>query len=146
MAMAKALCGDLYIQAVKAQIRITSRSELWTMPPIPWRSTVLQHSGSSWDDFLHEREWGAGHQHQIGYKNIQDRVAGITHAQDELSKEDEEAYNEYQELKGDAETATFSIFQKHEWKKQEKEDRKHHDTYSKDGHQIGTNEEKTAYQ
>lgn len=72
------------------------------MPPVPWKVTVHDHPGSSWDDVLNEPEWGTGHNHRIGYKNNQDRVAGITHARDELSKEDEEAYEEYQELRDEA--------------------------------------------
>ncbi|KAE9968988.1 hypothetical protein EG328_007142 [Venturia inaequalis] len=72
------------------------------MPPVPWKVTVHEHPGSSWDDVLNEPEWGTGHNHRIGYKNNQDRVAGITHARDELSKEDEEAYEEYQELRDEA--------------------------------------------
>lgn len=72
------------------------------MPPISWKVTVQQHPGSSWDDILNEPKWSTGHNHRIGYKNNQDRVAGITHAQDELSREDEEAHEGFRELKDDA--------------------------------------------
>lgn len=80
------------------------------MPPILWKVTVHDHPGSSWDDILNEPEWSAGHNHRIGYKNNQDRVAGITHAQDELSKDDEEAYEEYEGLRDEAKKCDLRDF------------------------------------
>ena len=51
------------------------------------RIRVQQHLGSSLEDIEHEPDWGAGHQHRIGYRNQQDRFPGITHRGDE--KEDD---------------------------------------------------------
>jgi nitrate reductase (NAD(P)H) len=65
----------------------------------PWRVTKRQHPGSTWHEILNEPDWSSVGQHRIGYRNDQDRIAGITYPYEELSPEDEEAWREFQELK-----------------------------------------------
>ena len=60
------------------------------MPPIPYTVSVKDHPGSSWEDIQNEPQWGVGHNHQVGFKNNQDRIAGITHRHDDLDQSDEE--------------------------------------------------------
>lgn len=60
------------------------------MPLVANKVSVRQHPGSSQHDIDNEPEWGAGHQHRVGYRNRQDRRPGITHAGDE--REDDAAF------------------------------------------------------
>jgi nitrate reductase (NAD(P)H) len=40
---------------------------------------VRHPPGSSEQEIAEEPDWGAGHEHRIGYRNRQNRYAGITH-------------------------------------------------------------------
>ena len=68
---------------------------------------VHDHPGSSSQEIADEPDWGTGHQHRIGFRNRQGRVAGFTHDLDlpdpQERKEDEEfiedAMRKYQELR-----------------------------------------------
>ena len=50
---------------------------------VPWSTSVRDHPGSSAQDIHAEAEWERASQHRIGFKNRQDRRAGITHQDDE---------------------------------------------------------------
>lgn len=43
-----------------------------------WTVNVQQHPGSSEKDIANEPNWGAGHQHRIGYRNKHGRVPGLS--------------------------------------------------------------------
>jgi len=68
------------------------------MPPVPWVVKVRDHPGSKPEDIENEPDWGAGHQHRIGYKNRQDRVPGFTNPSDEWTEEEKEAVRRDKEL------------------------------------------------
>lgn len=72
-------------------------------PRRPWTVNVQDHPGSSIEDIENEPDWGAGHQHRVGYRNKGFRVPGWTgdeeyHAEFEYAQyerselEDEEAH------------------------------------------------------
>lgn len=72
------------------------------MPPIPHRVRVRRHPGSSKNDINNEPDWAAGHLNRIGYRNLQDRFPGLTHAGDEredLTEFEQRALKEREELK-----------------------------------------------
>ncbi|KAF2164012.1 hypothetical protein M409DRAFT_25783 [Zasmidium cellare ATCC 36951] len=50
---------------------------------IAWNVKVQDHPGSSRQDIDNEPDWKSDHQHRIGFRNRQDRVPGLTHADDE---------------------------------------------------------------
>ena len=79
------------------------------MAPIPHRVRVSNHPGSSIADIEGEPDWGVGHEHRIGYKNRQDRRAGITHACDE-DEDEPEVDKEYQELQARAQGGELTNF------------------------------------
>lgn len=71
------------------------------MTPTPHRIRVQQHPGSSQRDIENEPDWGAGHQHRIGYRNRQDRIPGLTHQGDEKEEDgdfEREALKELDQL------------------------------------------------
>ena len=63
-----------------------------------WAVNVQPHSGSSEQDIANEPDWGAGHQHRVGYRNRGNRVPGLTHEGD-YKIEIERARHDRQELK-----------------------------------------------
>lgn len=73
------------------------------MPPIPYSVSVKDHPGSSREDIENEPQWDVGHNHRVGFKNNQNRTAGLTHTQDEPEEDEEveteEARQRFDELK-----------------------------------------------
>lgn len=59
------------------------------MPPIPYKTEVKDHPGSSLDEIWNEPEWDASHDHRIGYINKHNRFPGVTHGGDEHDSEEE---------------------------------------------------------
>lgn len=59
------------------------------MPSIPHQTWTKGHPGSSKEEIREEPEWKAVRSHRIGFRDREDRVAGLTHVGDE-SKEDRE--------------------------------------------------------
>lgn len=74
------------------------------MPPVPWRVHITDHPGSTREEIEQEPDWSTehNHQHRVGYKNRDDRRAGITHESDEAKTRDdvEEAREGHQDLTG----------------------------------------------
>lgn len=70
------------------------------MPPIPYTVSVRDHHGSSWEDILNEPQWGAGHNHHVGFSNNQGRIPGLTHMHDDPSESDEEIEGASYETQG----------------------------------------------
>ncbi|KXJ89323.1 hypothetical protein Micbo1qcDRAFT_212694 [Microdochium bolleyi] len=68
------------------------------MPQIPWAVKVREHPGSTAEEISNEPHWDATHPHRVGFKNSQDRVAGITHGSDEYQQEIEQAREQAEEL------------------------------------------------
>jgi nitrate reductase (NAD(P)H) len=69
-------------------------------------ATVTSHPGSTADEISQEPEWGAGHQHRIGFVNRSGRLAGFTHDGDHAEDDDqderkfeEEAQRKYRDLR-----------------------------------------------
>ncbi|KAK9413357.1 hypothetical protein SUNI508_02556 [Seiridium unicorne] len=60
------------------------------MPQPPRETKKGAFPGSSVKEIENEPNWGAGHNHRIGYKNDQSRFAGLTHDGDEHWGSDEE--------------------------------------------------------
>ena len=58
--------------------------------PTAGRVRVGNFSGSSQEEIDEEPEWGAGHNHRVGFRNKADRVAGFTHDGDHEAEEDED--------------------------------------------------------
>ena len=85
--------------------------------PAPRRTDVQDHPGSSAREIAEEPEWGAGHQHRIGFRNRQDRFAGFTHDGDHgYEKEEdreftEDAMRKYRELRDEAKKGKLVNFQ-----------------------------------
>jgi len=69
------------------------------MPQIPWTVKVRQHPGSTAEEISNEPHWDATHPHRVGFKNNQNRVAGITHSSDEYQNEVKEAKEKQEELR-----------------------------------------------
>lgn len=86
------------------------------MPQIPWKVQVTEHPGSTREDINNEPDWANQHRHdhRVGYRNQHDRVAGITHHDDEkLDNEhelDEEAKQKYDKLKEKAKNGDLVNF------------------------------------
>ena len=59
------------------------------MPPIQHRVTVRSHPGSTHQEISNEPDWGGGHEHRVGFRNLQNRVPGLTHSGDEREDSDE---------------------------------------------------------
>merc|ERR1711939_1110686 len=87
--------------------------------PAPRRTKVHDHPGSSAQEVADEPDWGAGHQHRIGFRNRQERVAGFTHdsdlpdpdEQEEDEKFTEDAMRQYQDLRQRAKKGDLVNFQ-----------------------------------
>jgi nitrate reductase (NAD(P)H) len=57
------------------------------MPPIPYRTYVKGHPGSSKEEIENEPDWSSA-KHHIGYRNRYDRVPGLVHSGDDSDSED----------------------------------------------------------
>ncbi|KAI1389571.1 uncharacterized protein F4822DRAFT_205202 [Hypoxylon trugodes] len=68
------------------------------MPVIPWVIRVGDHPGSSAEEIANEPDWDSRHPHHIGFKD-ENRVAGITHRNDDYDEEISEAKEQWKELK-----------------------------------------------
>lgn len=44
-----------------------------------WTVYVQNHPGSTKEEIANEPDWGAGHQHRIGFRNRSNRVPGLAH-------------------------------------------------------------------
>lgn len=77
---------------------------------MPWNklspANTTNHPGSSEQEIADEPNWGAGHNHRIGYRNRQGRNPGYTHDgdHDPYEKEEdrqfrEEAVRKYRDLR-----------------------------------------------
>ncbi len=72
--------------------------------PAPRKAHVGNFPGSSKEEVENEPDWHTGHNHRVGFRNNQDRIAGFTHDgdHDEEEKEDreltEEARKKYNDL------------------------------------------------
>ena len=71
---------------------------------MPGRVRVGNFSGSSQKEIDEEPDWGAGHNHRVGFRNNTDRVAGFTHdgdheEEDEDHKFTETAVRKYREMR-----------------------------------------------
>ena len=73
--------------------------------PARGRVRLGNFSGSSQKEIDEESEWGAGHNHRVGFRNNADRVAGFTHDRDHQEEEDEDhkftenAVHKYREMR-----------------------------------------------
>ncbi|TKA49862.1 hypothetical protein B0A49_12768, partial [Cryomyces minteri] len=72
------------------------------MPPVPHRISVRDHPGSSLQDVEREPDWGAGHQHRIGFFNAQGRKAGLTHDGDYADEHDKPGDRDFEALRNRA--------------------------------------------
>ena len=87
--------------------------------PAPRRTKVRDRSGSSAREIAEEPEWGAGHQHRIGFRNRQDRFAGLTHDEgdhDPYEKQEDREFTEnamrkYRKLREEANKGGLINFQ-----------------------------------
>ena len=76
------------------------------MPPIPYRTYVRGHPGSSQKEIDNEPDWSSA-KHHIGYRDRFDRVPGLVQSGDESDSEDsqdsflKEAAEESDELQKD---------------------------------------------
>ena len=66
---------------------ITSNPVRPMMTPTPHCIRIQQHPGSSQEDIENKPDWGAGHQHRIGYCNWQDHIPGLTHQGNEKDED-----------------------------------------------------------
>ncbi|KAI5201802.1 hypothetical protein E4T39_05045 [Aureobasidium subglaciale] len=57
------------------------------MPPIPYRTYVKSHPGSTKEEIENEPDWSTA-KHHIGYRNRHDRVPGLVHSGDDSDSED----------------------------------------------------------
>ncbi|KAL2353834.1 hypothetical protein BJ546DRAFT_114268 [Cryomyces antarcticus] len=69
------------------------------MPPVPHRISVRGHPGSSLRDIEREPDWGAGHQHRVGFLNAQGRKAGLTHDGDYADEHDKPGDRDFEAWK-----------------------------------------------
>jgi nitrate reductase (NAD(P)H) len=76
----------------------------------PWTVRVQDHPGSTPDQIANEPDWGAGHQHRVGYRNKSNRLPGLTHRHDEYSVEIQQALKEKQELRREIESGKLVNF------------------------------------
>ena len=67
----------------------------------PWVVRLTAHPGSSAEDIANEPNWGAGHQHRIGFRNRNNRVPGLTHDPEAYGHEIEGARQEQEQLRAD---------------------------------------------
>lgn len=44
-----------------------------------WTVHVQNHPGSTKEEIANEPNWGAGHQHRVGFRNKGNRVPGLAH-------------------------------------------------------------------
>lgn len=49
---------------------------------------VAGHPGSSRQEIRNEPDWGSGHEHRVGFRNLENRVPGLTHSGDERDDSD----------------------------------------------------------
>ncbi|TIA44620.1 hypothetical protein D6C79_06206 [Aureobasidium pullulans] len=79
------------------------------MPPVPYRTYVRDHPGSSKEEIENEPDWSTA-RHHIGYRDRHDRVPGLVHSGDDSDSEDsqesflKEAQEESNELKHELQT------------------------------------------
>ncbi|KEF55898.1 uncharacterized protein A1O9_07478 [Exophiala aquamarina CBS 119918] len=87
------------------------------MPAPPFKVHVLHPPGSSQQEIADEPDWHSGHNHRIGYRNKDDRVAGFTHdgehmwTTEEEHKFVDEAMRKYRELREKAQKGELVNFQ-----------------------------------
>ncbi|KIW68544.1 hypothetical protein PV04_04483 [Phialophora macrospora] len=86
--------------------------------PAPRCPYVRTHPGSSEQEIADEPDWGAGHNHRIGYRNRHGRFAGLTHEGDHDPYKDqddrkfvEEAMQKHRDLRKRAEKGDLLNFQ-----------------------------------
>ncbi|KAK4979657.1 hypothetical protein LTR28_003387 [Elasticomyces elasticus] len=84
----------------------------------PRHPHVRYHPGSSEHEIAQEPNWGSGHQHRIGFRNRQNRFAGLTHPgdhdpyrHDEDRKFAEKAMREHREISQEAKKGDLLNFQ-----------------------------------
>jgi len=89
---------------------------------MPWDAlqpaVVSTHPGSSTEEIEDEPNWGQGHNHRIGYRNRQNRLAGFTHDGDHDPYENEEdrqfaeeAIRKYREIRQKSDKGELVNFQ-----------------------------------
>lgn len=66
-------------------------------------SKVVAHVGSSAEEIANEPDWGVGHNHRVGFRNRDNRIAGLTHLDDEYDAEIEQARKDLAYLRDEAE-------------------------------------------
>ncbi|OAG05794.1 uncharacterized protein CC84DRAFT_1244315 [Paraphaeosphaeria sporulosa] len=61
------------------------------MPLVPWRVRITDHPSSTRQEIEEEPNWSTAHRHEhrVGYKNHDDRLAGITHHCEEVNANDD---------------------------------------------------------
>lgn len=64
-----------------------------------WTVKVRPHPGSSSEEIANEPNWGAGHQHRVGYRDKANRKPGFTSEDSGYRDEIQEAKREMTELK-----------------------------------------------
>lgn len=74
-----------------------------------WTSNVQHHPGSSEQDIANEPDWGAGHQHRVGYRNSNNRVPGLT-GEGDYHAEIEQAQRARDELRNEVSTGELVNF------------------------------------
>lgn len=75
---------------------------------IPWAIHVRHHPGSSAEEIANEPDWGVGHNHRAGFRNRDNRVAGLTHH--EHDAEIEQAGKDLEYLRKEAEKGDLLNF------------------------------------
>lgn len=74
-----------------------------------WTVDVQQHPGSSADDIANEPNWGAGHQHRVGFRDSNNRVPGLSNGGDDHA-EIEQARQARVELQNEISTGKLVNF------------------------------------
>lgn len=64
-----------------------------------WTVKVRPHPGSSFEEIANEPNWGAGHQHRVGYRDKANRKPGFTTEESDYRDEIQEAKREMAELR-----------------------------------------------
>ena len=85
--------------------------------PTPRKVRVGNFAGSTREEIEKEPDWHKGHNHRVGYRNNQDRIAGFAHAdehEEELEEDKrftEEAESKYRNLRERAKRGELLNFQ-----------------------------------
>jgi hypothetical protein len=85
--------------------------------PAPRKARVGNFAGSTNEEIKNDPDWHAGHNHRVGYRNNQNRIAGFTHDGDYKEEEDDdreftkESMNRYRSLRERARKGDVLNFQ-----------------------------------